>query len=383
MKSRRKTLQWVWLCVVVCALWGTSGLLFAKSRTCCSAMAAPGVYVAQAQLVESGPQSLSTQAITGSLRTSEQEFEWLRLNKLTGDSCTEIARLDSARRSAAQAAWIMGLLHLHGIGTTANPMLARQCFMQAWNKGEPMASAGLAWCAIEGCGQAPQPEQARQWLQRLEAIAPARALYMRWWLSNSLAPLPPPQGGQGALAAGSLHSEWLEAAAKAGDLQARIEWGLLQASLLKWSEALRWFDLAASYSSTAKLNAQRIRQQLQHQEDAKRLGSDINQAEPEVIYRQARRYHQGDGIPANYAQALMLYQLAAARSFAPAQRMLNLIYSRPSPQGGIDIAWMQQLAEADVAGPQVRWSQPTPSRSLTRDPTAVFDYLPEVWKTHR
>lgn len=156
--------------------------------------------------------------------------------------------------------------------------------------------------------------------------------------------------------------------------------GLQQASLMKWPEALRWFDMASAFSATARFNAQRVRQQLQHQEDALRLGADMAQADPDVLYRQARRYHQGDGIPANYAQALMLYQLAAARSSAPAQRMLNLIYSRPNLLGGVDIPWMQQLAEADVSGPQTRWPRTRISRSLARDPTALFDYLPDFWQ---
>jgi TPR repeat protein len=138
--------------------------------------------------------------------------------------------------------------------------------------------------------------------------------------------------------------------------------------------------MASGSSATARFNAQRVRQQLQHQEDALRLGTDMAQADPDVLFRQARRYHQGDGIPANYAQALLLYQLAAAKSSGPAQRMLNLIYSRPNVLGGVDISWMQQLAEADVSGPQVRWPRTRTSRTLARDPTALFDYLPDLWQ---
>lgn len=343
-------------------------------------LAARSLPVAQTQAIDSGPQKLPAQALSGSVRTPEQEVEWVRLTRLAGVTCSTDTGVGSTHRPRAQAAWLIGLLYLHGTGIQADPALARQCFMQAWNQGEPLASAGLVWCAIEGCGQPPQPGPARLWLQRLEPVAPARALYLRWWLTNMLAPLPPLQDGQNPVAAVSLHPEWLEQAALRGDTQARIEMGLLQASLLKWSDALKWFDLAAESSATASFNAQRVRQQLQHQEDAMRLGSDMAQADPEVLYRQARRYHQGDGIPANYAQALMLYQLAAARSSGPAQTMLNLIYSRPSPLGGVDIAWMQQLAEADVTGTQVRWSRTPAPRGLVRDPTALFDYLPELWR---
>lgn len=380
MKPHATGLRPAWPWALALALGTGSGLLQARPQACCTALAASGWPVAQVQSVDSGPPILTAPTGIDSARTPAQEAEWTRLSRLAGPNCSHDAAGASSARAQAQAAWMIGLLYLHGTGIPADPSLARQCFMQAWRQGEPLASAGLAWCAIEGCGLPPQPELARLWLQRLEPVAPARALYLRWWLTNLLAPLPPLQAGQNPVSALSVQPQWLEQAAQRGDTQARIEMGLLQASLLQWREALQWFDLAAQASATARLNAQRVRQQLQHQQDALLLDSDMGQADPDVLYRQARRYHQGDGVPANYAQALMLYQRAAARSSGPAQRMLNLIYSRPSPQGGVDIGWMQQLAQADVTGPQVRWSAAPVSRGLARDPTALFDYVPDLWK---
>ncbi len=368
------------LWMIALAICTSSGLLHAKAQSCCNLQTTRNLPVAQAQDVDSGPQNLQVQNLSGSDRTPLQQVEWRRLAQLAGPACTDETATGAARRQTAEAAWVIGLLYLHGIGVPADPALARQCFMQAWGLGLPLASAGMAWCAIEGCAQPPQPAQAQLWLDRLEPVAPARTLYLRWWLTNLLAPLPHLQAGQSPMVSTSLHSDWLESAAQRGDTQAQIEMGLLQASLLKWPEALRWFDMASRSSATARSNAQRVRQQLQHQEDASRLGTDMAQADPDVLYRQARRYHQGDGIPANYAQALLLYQLAAAKSSGPAQRMLNLIYSRPNALGGVDILWMQQLADADVSGPQVRWPRTRTSRALTRDPTALFDYVPDLWK---
>jgi len=375
--ATRRDLRFWTMAIAMCA---SPCLVHAKPQSCCSTPSARNWPVAQTQSIDSGPQNLPLQNLSGSDRTPAQQEAWRRLTRLAGPACTQDVDTGTDRRLRAEATWLIGLLYLHGTGVQADPALARHCFMQAWGLGWPLASAGMAWCAIEGCAQPAQPAQARLWLDHLESVAPARALYLRWWLTNSLAPLPPLQAGQNPVVSTSLHPEWLERAAQQGDAQAQIEMGLQQASLMKWPEALRWFDMASESSATARFNAQRVRQQLQHQEDALRLGADMAQADPDVLYRQARRYHQGDGIPANYAQALMLYQLAAARSSAPAQRMLNLIYSRPNLLGGVDIPWMQQLAEADVSGPQTRWPRTRISRSLARDPTALFDYLPDLWQ---
>lgn len=354
----------------------------ARVPNCCAALlASKSQAIVQSAPVDSGPQRLPESAITGFSRTPLQQAEWQRLSGAVGLTCSNTDRPEAANPVVARAAWIMGLLYLHGAGTEPDSALARRCFMQAWSAGEPLASAGLAWCAISGCGQAPNPETARLWLQRLQLVAPSRALYLRWWLENSLAPLQLPQEDRDRSIATSLHHEWLERAAKGGDLQARIELGLLWSAQAQWTEALRWFELVETSSSTAKANANRIREHLQNLQDAALLGRDIENAAPEVLFRQARRHHQGDGIPANYSQALMLYQRAAAKGYAPAQRMLGLIYSHPGSQGGVDIGWMQQLANMDVTGSKILSPlAATGSLTLAREPTALYDYLPQLWK---
>src|SRR3989344_5342468 len=65
-------------------------------------------------------------------------------------------------------------------------------------------------------------------------------------------------------------------------------------------------------------------------------------------YIEARRYHQGDGVPANYTEAVRLYQIAASSGDPQARRMLAQIFSRPAPDGTVDVTWMQQLAAIDM-----------------------------------
>jgi TPR repeat protein len=109
-------------------------------------------------------------------------------------------------------------------------------------------------------------------------------------------------------------------------------------------------------------------------------GGETSQAEQWFL--QGRRYHQGDGVPSNYAEAIRLYQLAAANGSARARRMLELIFSRPSPDGGVDIAWMQQVSRMQVAAPgAVTLLPPTTVPSLKRDPSPLYDLVPPEWRT--
>ncbi|MBY0410058.1 MAG: SEL1-like repeat protein, partial [Burkholderiaceae bacterium] len=89
------------------------------------------------------------------------------------------------------------------------------------------------------------------------------------------------------------------------------------------------------------------------------------------------------GVPANYAEAIRLYQLAASQGSQRARHMLELIYSRPSPQGGVDIAWMQQLAALDLGPDGAVLSPPLPTAPplFGRDPTPLYDLLPRHWRS--
>ncbi|MNV65797.1 Sel1 repeat protein [compost metagenome] len=96
---------------------------------------------------------------------------------------------------------------------------------------------------------------------------------------------------------------------------------------------------------------------------------------------EARRYHRGDGVPANYTEALRLYQRAANAGNAEAKRMLQTIYSRPGPAGGLDIPWMQQLARLnlDALGQAVPGTLAS-VHAFARDPTPLYDLVPAQWR---
>ena len=64
-----------------------------------------------------------------------------------------------------------------------------------------------------------------------------------------------------------------------------------------------------------------------------------------------------------------------------ARRMLELIFSRPAPGGGVDIAWLQQLARMDVSAVGgVTLLPPTVTAALQRDPTPLYDLVPAEWR---
>lgn len=55
---------------------------------------------------------------------------------------------------------------------------------------------------------------------------------------------------------------------------------------------------------------------------------------------QAQRYHRLDQQPANFVKAIRLYRLAQNQGSEQARKMLELIFSRPDPDGSVDVAWM-------------------------------------------
>jgi uncharacterized protein len=103
-------------------------------------------------------------------------------------------------RAQASAAWVMGLLYVHGIGVTLNLADAADWFERARRGGEPLASAGLAWCEIEGCKAAPNPNEARRWIFTLRSINLPRAQYFQWLLESRLSPLQIASPGAGQTA---------------------------------------------------------------------------------------------------------------------------------------------------------------------------------------
>ncbi len=282
----------------------------------------------------------------------------------------------AAVKSPAEAAWILGLMQLHGTGTGLNPVSAREWFQHAQRLHYPLASAGLAWCYLDGCGQQPEPEAARPWIAQLRKADNGRALYLEWYLAQLVAPLQvaTPTTPQ---VTPRQPSALLLRASRAGDTYAENELGIWYAEGGDLIEAKRLFQLAAKDSPAAKANIDWIeRQKTTNTAPITGVASGASPHGQDLFLR-ARQFHRGDGVPIDYTQAISLYRQAAAQGNRFAQKMLALIYTRPTPSGSIDIVWMQQLASIDVTKEGgTSMLAPPPSPLLQRDPTPLFDYLP-------
>ena len=276
-------------------------------------------------------------------------------------------------RSPAEAAWLLGLMHLHGVGTGLNPQRAREWFQHAQRLRYPLAPAGMAWCFIDGCGNQPEPESARPWLAQLRKADLGRALYLEWSMAQQLAPLQVATPNNPNVVP-KQPSALLLRAARAGDTYAENDLGIFYAEAGNLNEAKRLFQLAAKDSPAAKANVGWV--------DRSRSASAVIPSpaagmDGQDLFLRARQFHRGDGVPINYGEALRLYRLAASKGNRFAQKMLALIYTRPTPTGELNIVWMQQLASVDVTKEGgATMLEPPPSPTLQHDPSPLFDYLP-------
>lgn len=282
------------------------------------------------------------------------------------------------RRSAAEAAWWLGLIHFHGAGVQQNAPQAKQWFLRAHELGHPLAPAGLAMCEIDGCASPPNPVAARPWIDLLRKANAPRALYLAWLVEYRMSPIEMATGSApGAAPTVTIpFRDQLLRAANAGDPHALIETGLEMAAMRQWQDALQQFQRAAPRSAVAATNADVVREILAREsstpappaEKARRLLLD------------ARRAHRGEGAPANYGEALRLYRQAEAAGSEEAGRMLALITSRPTPGGGINIEWMRQLAYVDMSQIIPVFGSPLQGQRLQREPSPLYDWLPVAWR---
>ena len=294
------------------------------------------------------------------------------------------------QRLQANAAWQIGLLTLHGICGVLNTADAQAWFERAQQLGEPLAPAGLAWCEIEGCKAAANPAAAAKWIGMLGSIDPSRALYLQWLMQSRLAPLGPVPPGPGSVDkpySTLQNRQLLASAARRGDTNAKIELGLDSVFLNELSEGLVFFKSAASRSVAASINVAVLVERLKNAAAVQPpvLPGSAVKVQPQSAAQnlaQAQRYHRGVGVPSNYTEAIRLYQLAKTQGSDTAKKMLELIFSRPGPDGQIDVGWMQQLAQVDFSGPTPLMDGNSNKQNLKREPTPLFDMLPQHWQKY-
>lgn len=285
------------------------------------------------------------------------------------------------------AAWLLGLLALHGLAMPADLPQAQQWFERAQMLGHPLAPAGLAWCQISGCVTAPNPAAALHWIALVRRVDLGLAKYLEWHASMALAPLTEPRPQTPDRYPGSLApppssadlQKLLTQAVRAGSAQARNEWALELLASGDLEEALAQFQAASAHSEAAAANASLLASRIKSSSTVHARSARYSAAD---WYAEARRYHRGDGVPANYTEAVRLYQIAASSGDPQARKMLELIFSHPAPDGSVDIAWMQQLAVIEV-GPsgfiQAATATKAPS-GWQRDPSPLYEWVPPQWR---
>jgi len=321
-----------------------------------------------------------------SQETGTPELRPQPITPLTPSQAKELAQLhamaDQGKRTSAQdvvaarAAWVLGLLYLHGTGVRPDAAQANHWFELSYDKGEPMASAGLAWCEVQGCGHFPDPHEAKKWIHVLEKIDAPRANYLTWFSKHQLAPI---NEKNGALP----HRYLLLLAANGGNVHALIELGIESATQNRLDQALAFFDRAGARSQIAAENATLIRDRRAQQSAAAQIKKppSTERADADTLFKEAQKYHRGEGIPANYNEAVRLYKMAERQGSLEAKRMLDLIFARAQPSGQIDMVWMRQLADADVAGKTPHFNSQSSVKLLRREPTPLYDLLPKLWKS--
>ncbi|MFV0679612.1 tetratricopeptide repeat protein [Ottowia sp.] len=335
---------------------------------------------------QSGQPQIDTPAIaTPSLNARDSGADRIRreLQRLTRTA--ESTRTVGSTTKSAQAAWQLGLIYLHGAGVRQDLGAAQRWFEQAARFGrEPWAYAGMAWCHIDGCMGPPSPDAAAQAIAQLRPRHPARADYLEWVLRARQAPLQVAKPGQTQDQALELsHRPLLEKAAAAGDVHANIELGMNAAARQQLDQAERYFRRAGAQSAAAQANLQELAAR-----HARPNPAPANTTRPNTTTHPgaadalalARKYHRGEGVPANFAEAIRFYQLAESRGSVEAKRMLALINSRPAPGGGFNAAWMQQLAYANASTTIPTIGTGSATHMLHREPTPLYDLLPAFWR---
>ena len=292
----------------------------------------------------------------------------------------ESSRNIGSTTQSAQAAWLLGLIYLHGAGVRRDPAVAQRWFEQAARYGrEPWAYAGLAWCYIDGCVGPPEPAAAARAIGQLRPRQPARADFLEWVLLSRQAPLQVSKPGMMQDQVLQLsHMKLLEKSAAAGDVHANIELGMNAVANQRYDQAAQYFRRAGPQSPAAQADLRELAARGSSPNEIKAARVE-NPGAAEALAA-ARKYHRGEGVPANFSEAMRFYQLAANRGSVDARRMLALISSRPAPGGGINPGWMQQLAYADASTVVPTVGVGGTTHMLQREPTPLYDLLPSFWR---
>lgn len=255
------------------------------------------------------------------------------------------SQLGAAQAGDTDAQLRLGLYYYQNSGLPNAPVQARQWMRLAAEGGDMRATVGYAWLLANGIGGIRDVEQAREWLDQARRSGLPRANYV----------LSLVEGRMTGARKRALSRQLLEQAARDGDPLALntlgVELELEGESVL----ARRKYEAAAAKGNqVARDNLERLRNPTRRG-DALRLSQQrlrADDGDPDAMLQLAQRYHRGEGMQQDFAQALAQYQRAADAGSKKAQETLRLILSRPPADGkqSYDPVWMQELARR-IASP--------------------------------
>jgi uncharacterized protein len=271
----------------------------------------------------------------------------------------------------------LGLLYLHGIEFPKQPTRAMELFLRSRLAGNATAQIAIAWCLLDGCGRGRNLDLFERHLSALQRVNQGRAQYFVY-----LAEQYKTKEGQNKIPSSRAQIALTRAVALK-DRQALNEAGLqairekrLESAILNFEQAL---ELGSTTARRNLVAAQRLIAQAQGTNMAQ--GSS-DQFDADVLFDKANDLHRVGTNLSDYANAVALYRQSAAKGDVRAVRMLGLIFSRPSPQGGIDMAWMKQIAQIE-ATPSLGVYTIAPNASFSAEESGVIDLLPEQFVSMR
>ena len=247
---------------------------------------------------------------------------------------------------------------------------ARKWWDAAARAGDARAMLALGYLlSSSGAGRGRDVAAAGQWLDQAVGMGLNRAVYLRSLLARSSNG---PRARQQA-------RQLLEQAARDGDVMALNDLGVERELAGDVRGATPLYEAAAQAGlDVARQNLSRVQgaQRDNDGESLKRLQVLADEGDADALLALAYRYHRGDGVQRDFARAIQYYQRAADAGSFKAREFLALIFSRNGgAPGGVDQAWMQELAARINAATQ--WNAARRAPALSR-PTRVNDPLADL-----
>ena len=244
-----------------------------------------------------------------------------------------------AADNGADAALREGLDYYRNSGVPMAPALARQRLRQAAESGDVRAMTAYGWLLANGLGGLRDVEQAREWVNEARVAGLARATFVASLIEGRLS------GAKKRLESQQL----LEQAARDGDALAMNNLGVNAELEGNLTSARTLYETAAMQGNPmARENLERMRRLARGGDsfNLSRLRLQADDGDTDAMLQLAQRYHRGEGVQQDFAQAIQHYRRAADGGSQRAREFLALIFSRPSRDQSqvYDVAWMRELA---------------------------------------